>query len=200
MSAASDRFLFASSPAVPGRMGDVVSWAIRFIHIMSGVLWVGGAFLWGMVIAPRIMQKGPPAIRRPFLEAALKPISNFLMIGGVVTILSGIVLMGMLVGWSNLLATFQGTHGPPGYGIALGIGFVAALIMVIEGVFIIKPTAFKLLAAMQAMPAPAPGAPPAPPPPEIPALGKKLGIASMTTILLGTIALAAMAWAVNVFR
>ena len=195
-----DRFLFASSPAVPECMGDVLSWVIRYIHIFSGVLWVGGAFLWGMVIAPRIMQKGPPHIRRPFLEAALKPISNVLMIGGVITILSGLVLMGALVGWGNVVGTFQGTYGPNGYGIALGIGFVAALIMMIEGLFIIKPTAFKLLAAMQAMPAPAPGAPPAAPPPEIPALGKKLGIASMTTILLGTIALGAMAWAVNVFR
>lgn len=181
-------------------MGDLLSWVIRYVHMFSGVLWVGGAFLWGMVIAPRIMQKGPPMIRRPFLEAALKPISNFLTMGGVLTILSGVVLMGELVGWANVLATFQGTYGPPGYGIALGVGFVAALAMISVGVFIIKPTAFRLLAAMQAMPAPTPGTPPAAPPPEVPALGKKLGIASMTTITLGTIALGAMAWAVNVFR
>lgn len=177
-------------------MADAFTWFIRFLHIFSGVMWIGGAFLWGMIIAPNVLQRGPPPIRRPFLEAVLGKITNYFMISGSMTILTGFWTMGLLVGFSNIGSVFSGGE----YGIALGVGVVAALVMLIEGIFVIKPAGKKMLALLQAMPAPTPGAPPGPPPAELVATGKKLGIASMTTLLLGTIALGAMAWAVNVAR
>lgn len=177
-------------------MADAFTWFIRFVHIFSGVMWVGGIFLWSMVIAPNVLQRGPPMIRRPFLEAVLGKISRYFTIAGVLTILSGFWVMGLLVGFSNISETFEGGA----YGIALGVGVAAALAMMTIGLAVTQPTARKLLALMQSMPAPAPGAPPAAPPAELPALGKRLGIASMTTLLLGFVALGAMAWAVQVVR
>lgn len=181
-------------------MADILAYVPRFIHILSGVLWIGGAMMWGMVIGPNVLKRGPPAIRRPFLEAALKPFTNVMIVSGALTILSGFWTMGVLTGFANIPQTFQ----IPGYGVALGLGTVIAIAMYAEGWFVIKPTGEKLLATLQRIPAPAPGTPPGPPSAEIQAeleaLGKKIGIASMISILLGTIAIGAMVWAVNTVR
>jgi len=181
-------------------MGDTVSWLIRFAHILFGVAWVGGSFLWGMIIAPNVLQRGPPMIRRPFLEAVLAKFTRFMIIGSLGTIITGFWVMGLIVGFPNIGSVFStGT-----YGYALGVGVVCAVIMALEGFLVIKPAGAELLKTMQSVPAPAPGAPPAPPSPEVQAklagLGKKIGIASMTNLALGTIALGAMAAAVNLFR
>lgn len=181
-------------------MADILAYVPRFIHILSAVLWLGGAMVWGMVIAPNVLQRGPPPIRRPFLEAVLKPFTRVMIVSGALTILSGFWTMGVLTGFSNIPQTFQ----IPSYGIALGFGTVMAITMYAIGWIVIIPTGAKLLATMQRMPAPAPGAPPGPPPAEIQAelaaLGKKVGMASMLNILLGTLALGAMVWAVNTVR
>lgn len=177
-------------------MADVFTWIVRFLHIFSGVMWVGGAFLWGMVVAPNVLQRGPAMIRRPFLEAVLAKLTRYMIVAGSLTILSGFWVMGLIVGWDGISEAFQ----IPGYGLALGIGAIAAIAMYVEGWLVIKPTGEKLLKIMQAMPAPAPGAPPAAPPAEIPQLGKKLGIAGLTSMILGAVALGAMVWAVNVVR
>lgn len=173
-------------------------WVIRFLHILSGVSWVGGAFFWSMVIAPRVLRKGPPQIRRPFMETVLTPVTRYFYVAGAMTIVTGFWVMGLLVGFSNILTVFRVRW----YGYALGIGVLMALGMLIEGIWVITPTAKKLLAMMQAMPGPGPnGEPPAPPAPEVQAemakLGKEMAMASMTTVLLGTIALGAMAFAVT---
>ena len=171
-----------------------MAWVVRFLHILSGVIWVGGAFLWGMVIAPNVLQRGPPPARRPFLEAALAPFTRVMIVSGGVTILTGFWTMGILVGFPNIADTFQ--TGP--YGIALGVGALMAILMYVEGLLVIMPTGKKLLATMQTVP---PGQPPSEATQkELAALGKKVGIASMTSLLMGTIALGAMAWAVNVVR
>lgn len=175
-------------------MADWAAWVIRFLHILSGVIWVGGAFLWGMVIAPNVLQRGPPPLRRPFLEAALAPFTRVMIVSGGITILTGFWTMGILVGFGSIADVFQ--QAP--YGVALGVGAVMAILMYLEGLFVIMPTGKKLLATMQAVP---PGQPPSEATQkELAALGKKIGIASMTSLLMGTIALGAMAWAVNVVR
>jgi len=175
---------------------DYGLWVIRFLHILSGVTWVGGAFLYSMVIAPRVLQRGPPPIRRPFLEAVLEPVTRYFYVAGVMTILTGFLVMGGIWGFDNISTQFQRS----GYGTALGIGVIAALGMAAIGFGVIAPTGKKLLARMQAMPAPAPGTPAAPPPPEVQAemaaMGKRIGMMSMLVVLLGTVALGAMAWAV----
>ena len=175
-------------------MADTLAWVIRFVHILSGVLWVGGSMLWGMVIAPNVLQRGPPPLRRPFLEAALKPFTRVMILSGALTIVSGFWVMGVLVGFSNISDVFQ--QAP--YGVALGVGALLAILMYAEGLLVIKPTGEKLLATMQTVP---PGQPPSEATQkELAALGKKIGTASMLNLLMGTIALGAMAWAVNVVR
>ncbi len=181
----------------PADMAAWYIWVIRFLHVLSGVAWVGGAFFWAMVIAPRVLARGPPPLRRPFLEAVLGGVTRYFYVAGAMTIVTGFWVLGLLGGFSNIGSAFR----IKGYGTALGLGVVMAVGMLIEGVWIITPTAKKLLAMMQALPTPEPGAPPTPPAPEVQAemakLGKELGMASMTSVLMGTIAIGAMTWAVN---
>lgn len=173
-------------------MGDAVSFLFRYLHIVSGVLWVGGAGLWTMIIAPNVLRRGPPAIRRPFLEAVLGKVASFFTIAAVLTILSGFLLLGSIVGWANVVDTFEAGA----YGMALTLGIVLALAMLALGLAVVQPTGRKLLATMQTINGP--------PTPEqqatLAGLGKKVGIAGMMTFVLGFAALGAMAWAVNVVR
>ena len=172
-------------------MADALTWSLRFLHILAGTSWVGGAFLWSMVIAPRLVKNGPPAIRRPVMEALEGAVPRFFIGSGSATIVLGILLLGQIAGWDKFFTVLQSGS----YGTALGLGLVLAILMLGVGLTVIIPTSKKFLAIMQAMP---PGQPPSPETQaKLAALGKKMGIASMSTILLGTIILGTMTWAVN---
>ncbi|HUR69006.1 MAG TPA: hypothetical protein VM370_07140 [Candidatus Thermoplasmatota archaeon] len=173
-------------------MSDALTGVIRVIHIASAVAWVGGALLWGNVIAPRVMARGPPQIRRPFAEAVIPAMTRYYMIVGPLSILSGLVLIWRLYP-TDYFSAFQVGGG---YGPALAIGALSAILMAIVGFGVIAPTGKKLLAAMGAASTPPTGEQQA----ELGALGKRIGMMSMLVILFGTIAMFGMAWAVNAVR
>lgn len=166
---------------------------VRVFHIVTSVAWVGGALLWGNVIGPRVMAKGPPQIRRPFAEAVIPAMTRYYQIVASLALLSGILLVGMIWGWSDYFAAFQ---APKGYGPALGIGALSAIAMAIVGFGIIAPTGKKLIAAMQAA-----STPPTPAQQtDLAAMGKKVGMMGMLVMVFGTIAAICMAIAVNAGR
>lgn len=178
-------------------MASTLLWVFRFLHILSAVAWIGGAFVWGMVIAPRLLAKGPMLIRRPVLEALVVPLPRFFHSAGIATLVFGVLLLGDMYGWSQFASTLQAGS----YGAALGAGIVLAVIMVTTGFVVIEPTIKKLLATVQSIPAPSPGSPPSPPPVAVQAqlasLGKRMRMAGMAQVLMGTLALIAMTWAVS---
>lgn len=178
-------------------MSDAVTGLVRVLHILTSATWLGGVFLWSMVVAPRVLKNGPPAIRRPFAEAVFPAITNFFRVAGISALVTGFLLVGMIWGWGDYFAVFQ-PDGPAaaGYGASLGLGTVAAIGMAIVGFGIVWPTAKKMVTTMQSMndpPTPAQQT-------EMAAIGKKIGMMSMVTVVFGTIAIVAMAWAVNVYR
>lgn len=174
-------------------MSDAVTGLVRLLHIFSAVTWVGGAFLWSMLIAPRLLRDGPPPIRRPVAEAVIPAITRFFQIAAVLALASGIVLVGMIWGWGDYFDAFQ---APDGYGSALAIGALAAIGMAIVGLGVIAPTGKKMLATMQGIQ----GAPTPAQQAELAALGKKSGMLGMVVVLFGSVALVGMVWAVNVIR
>lgn len=173
-------------------MSDPITGIVRLIHIVTSVAWVGGALLWGMIIAPRIFQRGPPQIRAPFAQAVMPAITRYYQIVAGLALVSGILLVGMIWGWPSYTDAFQ----VPTYGPSLAIGASAGIAMAIVGFGIVSPTGKKLVALMSSMKGP--------PTPEqqaqLEATGKKLGIMSMLVLLFGTIAMIGMAWAVNAVR
>lgn len=172
-------------------MASALIGILRILHIFAAVSWVGGGFFWGMVVAPNVLRRGPPTLRRPFLEAALGPITRFFIGSGVAAIVFGALLMGAMWKWD-----FQAPFQVVGYGAALAVGIVGALVMIVHGAGFVAPTGRKLLATMQATNGPPTEAQQA----ELMRLGKSMGIHGMLSILLGTIALAGMVVAVNYVR
>ncbi|MEA3200127.1 MAG: hypothetical protein QOE90_1555 [Thermoplasmata archaeon] len=171
---------------------DTLTWVVRYIHILSAVAWVGAAMLFSMMIAPRVLRDGPPQIRRPFLEAVLAPLTRWFAISTPLTILSGLVLVGQIWGWSNYGAAFQTGK----YGVGLSIGFVAAIVSAVLGFAVVARSGEKLLKKMQSINGP----PTAEQQAELAALGKRVGMGSMAAVLFGMIALGGMVWAVNAVR
>jgi len=173
-------------------MSDAVTGVVRLVHIVTAIAWVGGALLWSNVVAPRVLARGPPAIRLPFAQAVIPAMTRYYQIVAGLAIASGFVLVGMIWGWADYFAPFQtGT-----YGIALGFGTVSAIAMAVIGFGIIAPAGKKMIVAMQGASAPPTPAQQA----ELGAIGKKLGILGMVVMTLGTLAAVGMALAVNAVR
>lgn len=175
-------------------LADVYSWFIRFLHILSGVMWVGGIFMWSMLIAPTVQRRLPPQVAGPFMGVIVPRLSRYLSLAGVVTVVTGLWTMGLITGFGSVVPVFQNQS----WGRVLGAALVLALGMLGVAFGLIIPAANRLLAIMANAPKPAPGTPPGPPPPEVPRLQKRLMMGGMINLVLGTIALGLMAWAANV--
>ena len=173
-------------------MHDPLAAVVRVIHIVTAVAWVGGALLWGNIIGPRVMARGPPAIRRPFAEAVIPAMTRYYQIVASLAIVSGFVLVGQVNGWGDYFGVFRSGQ----YGLWLGLGALSAIAMAVVGFGIIAPTGKKMLAAMAKINGPPTDAQQA----ELGALGKKVGMMSMLVMAFGTLTALAMALAVNVVR
>lgn len=173
-------------------MADAVSGIVRIVHIFSAIMWLGGVFLWNMVIGPRVLQRGPPPIRGPFANAVVPAMTRYYMVAGGLTILSGFVLVGTMLGWADYFAVFRGGT----YGTWLGLGAVAGIAMAIVGFGMVAPAGKKMLALMSGIQGP----PTAEQQSALAAQGKKMGILGMAAMLLGTLAVVGMVIATNVAR
>src|SRR5436309_5616054 len=78
----------------------------RIVHILSGVLWVGSAFLVAMFIEPTVAAIGPAA--GPFMQHMIEK----LKISKVITALGGLtVLGGLILYWHDFHVYGKGTLG-----------------------------------------------------------------------------------------
>ncbi len=166
-------------------MAETFTWVIRVIHILAGVMWVGGAALWGMVIGPSLAKRVPPPARGPFMAVVLPRLVRYFGIAGVVTVISGLWVMGLINGGFSA-RMFEGSD----WAMTLGAAFVVALFMlgIAVWIIVITPKLLGLMAAAQ------PGTPPGP---EAMALQSRVIMLGRVNLALGVIALGLMAWAVN---
>lgn len=94
---------------------------VRALHVLPGVLWVGGASVMAWVIEPALRKAGP-TVQGPAMRAFGKRLTSTLLTAAGVTIIMGIVLIVRTPGreFSDLFTT--------DWGWAIGLGFVAALV------------------------------------------------------------------------
>lgn len=94
---------------------------LRTLHVLPGVLWVGGASLMAWVIEPQLRQAGP-AVQGPAMRAFGKTLSLVLSAAAGVNILMGFALVERTPGhgFGDLFTT--------SWGWAIGLGLVAAVI------------------------------------------------------------------------
>jgi hypothetical protein len=94
---------------------------LRLLHIVPGVLWVGGAVMFAWVIEPRVRALGPE-IAGPVMGSIGRVMSPILLSMGGVTIIFGVILIDRTPerSFDQLFDN--------GWGWAIGIGLIATLV------------------------------------------------------------------------
>ena len=111
---------------------------LRLLHIIFGAIWVGGAFVMAVVIEPKLRKLGPP-VQLPFLKNVMPPFIHTMLGSATVTIVVGIVLVLRLR--SGSLSTVLDS----GWGWAILIGFVTAIIAFVIGLSRVLPTSRRMI-------------------------------------------------------
>jgi uncharacterized membrane protein len=130
---------------------DVWAVVLRIIHIVAGVLWVGGAGLFFFYLEPAINKLGPDAEK--FVDEVVdrRKVPIYFVALSTLTVLAGVILY-----WRDFGAAIDTSP----FGLALGLGGLAALIAWLGGNLLIPRTLGKLMAIGAEMKASA-GPPPA---------------------------------------
>ena len=116
----------------------VVLFLLRALHIVGGVLWVGGAVVVTLFLLPATQAVGPAA--GPVMQFIMgrRKLSVYLMILGIVTTLAGVLLM-----LRNISLT-AGAWARSPMGIGMSIGAAAAILALIIGMTISAPAAKRM--------------------------------------------------------
>jgi len=125
------------------KAGDHAWWAfvIRWLHVMSGVMWIGLLWYFNFVQTPsmpKIPDEQKPAIGKVIAPAAL----FWFRWGAMATIVTGVILAGMNGYLVSALTLTKGVH-------AIGIGMWLGAIMWFNVWFIIWPNQKKALGIVQ---------------------------------------------------
>ncbi len=113
----------------------------RFLHIVSGVLWVGSSFLFVGFIGPSAAEVGPSA--GPLLSAAVKKRKA----AKVIVALGGITVLAGWIMWLHDMSAYGGLSNWLGtrFGIGITIGAVLATYAGFEGAVHIAPNVERLV-------------------------------------------------------
>lgn len=129
---------------------DVVGVALRIVHIVSGVLWVGGAGLFFFYLEPTINKLGPDAEKFVDEMVNRRKVPIYFVTLSTLTVVAGVILY---------LRDFGAIIDTSPFGLALGLGGLAALIAWLGGNLLIPRTLGQLMAIGEEMKASA-GPPP----------------------------------------
>lgn len=159
----------------------VVLFLLRAIHVVAGVLWVGGVVLVTFFLVPAAQNLGPAA--QPMMQFIMgrRKLSMYFMVLAILTTVAGLLLMARNVSASN----GDWAHSPMGIGMSAG-GAMAILAFIV-GMAVNMPTARRLGP-------PKPGAHPITDE-ERAALMRRLTLASRVVLVLLSIAALVMATA-----
>jgi hypothetical protein len=117
-----------------------LEWFIRFLHIFVGVMWVGGIFLWAMVIGPSLRKRVPGDAGSTVTEVVGPRVERYHGIAGIATVLTGFWLMTVI--WGGVRGAIDIFQEP--VGIPLGAGFVIAIGMLAVSYGFVMPAMNKL--------------------------------------------------------
>ena len=117
---------------------SIVLFLLRAIHVVGGVLWVGGVVVVAFFLLPATQSLGPAA--QPVMQFIMgrRKLPVYFMVLGILTTLAGLVLM-----WRNISLT-DGLWARSPMGMGISAGAAAAILALIVGMAISAPTAKKL--------------------------------------------------------
>ena len=116
----------------------IVLFLLRAIHVVGGVLWVGGVVLSTLFLLPATQALGPAA--QPVMQFIMgrRKLPVYFMLVGILTTLAGALLMMRNISLSN----GQWARSPMGIGIS--VGAAAALLALVVGMAVSAPAAKRL--------------------------------------------------------
>jgi len=116
----------------------VVLFLLRAIHVVGGVLWVGGVVTVNLFLIPASEAVGPPA--QPMMQFIMgrRKLPVYLMVLGILTTLAGLLLM-----MRNVSLT-DGAWARSPMGIGISIGAAAAILALIVGMTVSAPAARRM--------------------------------------------------------
>jgi uncharacterized membrane protein len=160
----------------------------RFIHIVSGILWVGAAFALTVFVEPTVDAMGPEGGKFMTTMADKRKVGQVITVLATLTVFAGLVLYWKL---SSGLDTAWMKTAP---GVGFTIGTIAAIAAYVLGGAVVGPTVAKMTALGKQI-----GASGGPPQPEqaqnMKALVDRFRTVSRTSLVLVLIAASAMATA-----
>jgi uncharacterized membrane protein len=126
----------------------VVLFLLRAIHVVGGVLWVGGVVVVSFFLFPATQAVGPAA--QPVMQFIMgrRKLPVYLMLVGILTTLAGVLLM-----VRNISLT-DGAWARSPMGIGISAGAAAAILALIVGMTVSAPAAKRMSGP------PKPGVPP----------------------------------------
>ena len=120
-------------------MDEIFRYVVQFLHVFSGVLWIGGGLYTLFVQTPALLA-APPQARGPVLGQIIPRQVNYLLRLGEVTVALGILNV-FASGKARLLQDALGSR----WSIAIVVGGILAIILLAIGHAILKPSATRLL-------------------------------------------------------
>jgi hypothetical protein len=127
---------------------------LRVLHVVGGVLWVGGAAIHTLFIEPTAKATGPEGSKFVQYLMGRRNFAAFMNICSAATILAGGLLF-----W-NSSGGLQPAWLASGPGVVFTVGSVIGIVVYLLGLFLIKPRAERLAALGRQIGAA--GGPPAP--------------------------------------
>lgn len=110
---------------------------LRFVHIIAGIFWAGGAVLMNLIIGPAIGATGDAGKQFVGHLMGKTIFSKFMLASGAITVLAGSILYGIDSNWFSSGWMMSPT------GTGFGIGAISGIIALVFG-FLIGSTNGKL--------------------------------------------------------
>ncbi|MFL5619309.1 MAG: hypothetical protein ACJ79A_13060 [Gemmatimonadaceae bacterium] len=116
----------------------IVLFLLRAIHVVGGVLWVGGVVVVSFFLLPATQALGPAA--QPVMQFIMgrRKLSVYLMVLGILTTLAGVLLMMRNISLTN------GVWARSPMGIGISVGAAAAILALVVGMSVSAPAAKRL--------------------------------------------------------
>jgi len=103
---------------------------LRFVHIIAGILWAGGALTLTFFVAPSMSATGDAGKQFAGHLIGRTRFSAYMMLTGLTTVLAGSILYGIVSSW------FQSGWMRTPTGIGFGIGATAGILAFVFGVML----------------------------------------------------------------
>lgn len=103
---------------------------LRFLHIIAGIIWAGGAILMNLFIVPTIAATGDAGKQFVGHLIGKTAFTKLMTVAGFLTVLAGIMLYGINSSW------FHSGWMMTGQGIGFGVGAMAGIAAFVFGIMI----------------------------------------------------------------